>query len=462
MVRKLESFNLNKKEASRISRIYRQAGLDLSIGLEIADLVYYYDQSREIIISALIYPLIENNIIPIVKLRTLFCRQAVLLAEAASEIKNLDLKSLPKKKKDIFYQLKVQSARRMLIWASKDIRVVLLKIVIAIIKLEKKAQPQWKLDQIAQSALLILAPLAERLMLADYHQKLTNYAFKQLKPKEYQKTKKKIRQYLASLSWTPKEIKEKIYRELKKEGLDAQIKSRIKSVYSVYQKLKSKRSNHDWVGFLIITRKKENCYQVLGLINRLFDSKKIKDYIINPKPNGYQSIHAIVQDQNGNFFEVQIRTKEMNQKAEFGPWAHWLYKEGSSFNQRQLVKELSWVRDIAKRIKKNQSKSMEELRINLFKDRIFVRSPKGEIIELPRGASVIDYAFHIHSDLGNNLSGAKVDGKLVKLNYRLKNGQKVEIIMDKKKNGQAPTRDWLEYVKTNKAKEAVSRAIKDR
>lgn len=152
----------------------------------------------------------------------------------------------------------------------------------------------------------------------------------------------------------------------------------------------------------------------------------------------------------------------MNQKAEFGPWAHWLYKEGSSFNQRQLVKELSWVRDIAKRIKKNQSKSMEELRINLFKDRIFVRSPKGEIIELPRGASVIDYAFHIHSDLGNNLSGAKVDGKLVKLNYRLKNGQKVEIIMDKKKNGQAPTRDWLEYVKTNKAKEAVSRAIKDR
>lgn len=141
MVRKLESFNLNKKEASRISRIYRQAGLDLSIGLEIADLVYYYDQSREIIISALIYPLIENNIIPIVKLRTLFCRQAVLLAEAASEIKNLDLKSLPKKKKDIFYQLKVQSARRMLIWASKDIRVVLLKIVIAIIKLEKRHSP---------------------------------------------------------------------------------------------------------------------------------------------------------------------------------------------------------------------------------------------------------------------------------------------------------------------------------
>jgi len=418
----------------------------------------------KLISAILIAPLLAKHRLTEEKIEKKFGREIAFLAKTVAKVKSIDSQDFPKEKTEQRHQAGVKNARKFLLLMSRDIRVILFKIAQQIVNLENSDLPKWRLDQIAQSALLILAPIAERLSLGRAHRRLNKLAFRQLYPDKYRKLNRKLKEIIASFPKKPDQLIKKMESELKRDGLNSQLKYRAKDVFSVSQKLEKNHSRitdlNDLIGIRIITKSQADCYRILGLVNRLWPVKKIKDYISQPKAHGYQSIHVIIELEENHSFEVQIRTKEMERKAEQGPWAHWQYKEGKIENKEKFQEELGWAKELAGRIRKVQAQSFEELKINLFKDRVFLYTPKKEIIELPKGSTPIDFAYQIHSDLGNNLKGAKVNGKLVKLNYKLKNGQVVEIMTDKHGNGQAPTADWLKSAQSEKAKEHIRKAIK--
>jgi GTP pyrophosphokinase len=465
MQSQLEELGLTDKNTqAKIINLIEKADKDISHSFKVADFVKKYDQTQEMIIAALLHDVLESDNVLREEVEKEFNKEISFLVKSVSDVSDIDIDNLPKNKKGAFYQVKVQSARKLLLSAGKDLRVILLKFAEQIINLENNNIPKWKRVEIAKFAEMISAPLADRLLLGTIKSKLQNLAFKTTNNKEFNRIKNNIDKIVESLDFTPNEINELIKEELAKNNIKSKIFYRIKDPYSVNKKVKNNKTTvkklHDLVGFRVITNSQNNCYRILGIVNNLFNSLKIKDYIQKPKPNGYKSIHAIVELENDRPFEIQIRTSKMESMAERGPWAHWHYKESGSKKNSKLDKELSWFKDLAEKIKNLKTNNFEELRINIFQDRIFVYSPDEEIIELPKGSTPIDYAYRIHSDLGNYLTGAKVDGKLVKLSYKLKNGQKVEIIEDKKKLQKRPKLDWLNFVKTNKAIEQIRKHLK--
>jgi GTP diphosphokinase / guanosine-3',5'-bis(diphosphate) 3'-diphosphatase len=466
MEEKLKRLGLtSKKDRQNFIEISKKMpNYKIDHSFKVAKIVSRYDKSKSMILAALYHDILETDIASKEELVKMTNQETVFLIESISNIKEIDIKNLPKNRQDAFYQVKVQSTRKLLLSAGKDIRVVLLKLAEQITNLENRSLPSWQRNQIAKSGLLVLAPLADRLMLQQLKNRIQELAFSTLEPNKYKKLKQNFREYLKTFQFDLEQLTEKIENLLKSENSKFKVKGRTKNIYSIKKKMEEQNLElddlHDLIGLRIIVESKKNCYSILSTISREFPITTVKDYIANPKPNGYQSIHVIASDNQNKEFEIQIRTEKMERLAENGPWAHWHYKEKGSTTSQNLFKENKWFQDLANKLSNAQSDTLEELRINLFQDRIFVYSPQNEVIELPKGSTPIDYAYRIHSDLGNYIKGAKIDGKLVKLNQKLKNGQKVEIVIDKQKNKKRPTRDWLKYVKTEKAKEHIKKSIK--
>ncbi len=362
------------------------------------------------------------------------------------------------KKKISSKKIENENLRKVLIAASKDLRVLLIKICDKLVNLRDLGYlPENRRRIIANECMNVYAPLAYRLGLGKTKSELEDLAFKHIDEKNYKKVElivEKIRNEGEKSIHTLKKIVE---NKIKDNAMDAEVEARIKHLHSIYKKATGKNYNlgsiMDIVGIRIITNSTDDCYKTLKIIHENFRpvQGKFKDYIAMPKPNGYQSLHTSVLDDKGRIFEVQIRTREMHEFAEEGIAAHFIYKNIN--HDRDFDKRLGWLKNIVE----NKEKFLD-MNVDLFGSEIFAFTPQGKVFELPENSTVIDFAYNIHSDLGNHCTGARINGNFASLKTKLNNGDIVEVI---KSNTQIPSREWLKYAATRKAREKIKQFLRD-
>ncbi len=355
----------------------------------------------------------------------------------------------------------IENLRKMFVAMAEDVRVMIMKFADRMHNLQTlDALPPEKRYRIALESLEIYAPIAGRLGMDNMKGELEDLSFKYVYPKEYIRMRqlqderlKGKEKYLETLAKHAKE-------ELKKNNVSViEIKGRNKRLYSLYQKLLRKDNDitkiYDFVAIRILVPTLGDCYATLGILHKIWKPLKgrIKDYISQPKPNGYQSLHTTLFCEEGEVVEFQIRTPDMNQQADFGIAAHWHYDEQGS---RMPKKEVAWAKELAEIQKEvlNKLSDLEEIKVDFLQTRIFVFTPKGDVIDLPEGATAVDFAYHIHTDIGNKCGASIVNDKMVSLNTELKNGDVVEIIIEKNRKG--PNIDWLDFVKTHTARTHIT------
>lgn len=362
--------------------------------------------------------------------------------------------------KDKFY---VENLRKLFFATSEDIRVILIKLADRIHNMRTISHiPKDKQVKVASETLEVYAPIAARLGIGTWKDELEDLSFQIVHPKEYQETKDIQIKELSSRDENVKEMQKYLIHTLKNEGIKfLDISGRVKRLYSLFHKLKKYDGDiskiHDIIALRIITKSTADCYAALGAIHKHFQPVpgRIKDYIATPKPNGYQSIHTTVIGKGGKTFEIQIRTDLMHEEAERGIAAHWFYNEEGKNHpftrglQAPWLKELrAWQENVD-----NPEEFLENLKIDFFKNRIFVYTPKGDIKDLPSGATVIDFAFSVHTDLALHMMGARINGKMASIYDELEKEDVVEII--KNKNPVKISPKWQEYAKTNNAKSKI-------
>jgi len=363
-----------------------------------------------------------------------------------------------------------ENLRKMLLAMAQDFRVVLIKLADRYHNLQTlDALPAAKQKRIALESLEIYAPLAFRFGVSELSKKIEDLAFKYCYPQEYNMILEKVREQYPEREKYLDEIKPYVLTELTKESIKPiEIQTRAKHYWSLYEKLKKYNMNwgtiYDLVAMRIIVTDIEDCYAALGVIHKLWKPLpgRIKDYIALPKPNGYQSLHTTVFCRDGQITEFQIRTQGMHKASENGIAAHWLYTETNKPAQGTKMegKKFDWVSQLGDWQKEisDSTEFLDTLKLDVFSDRIFVFTPRGDVIDLPEGATPVDFAYAIHGSVGDTCSGAKVNKEISSLDQALRNGDMVEIIKDPNRK---PSRDWLMFVKTNTAKVRVRAYLKE-
>ncbi len=422
------------------------------------------------IIAAILHDTLEDTGLPAIEIKKNFGQEVLNLVDSVTKLSHIRIKKswFPTKKlqtEEITeYERQAETLRKMLVAMAKDIRVILIKLADKIHNLETlQYLPESKRERIAKESIEIFAPIAQRLGIANWQGLIEDLAFPYAMPTEFSDLKSlavpeiKIRErYLRKIERTVAQI-------AKKNSIDIQTSFRAKRWYSLYKKLQRYENDitkiHDLVAIRIIVQTVEQCYGMLGVIHSLWKPLpgRIKDYIALPKPNGYQSLHTTVFCDEGKIVEFQIRTFEMDYKANFGIASHWLYKKSKS-DRTSKKDELKWIRefyDAQKNI--NSPEELEDsFKMDLFQDRIFVFTPMGDVKDLPKGATPVDFAYCVHSDLGGSCGGAIVNGKIAPLDRKLENGDIVEII---KRKSARPRPDWLKFVKTQGARSKIKRSV---
>lgn len=357
----------------------------------------------------------------------------------------------------------LENMRKMFLAMAEDARVIFIRLADRLHNMQTLEHvPEHKRERIARETLEIYAPLADRLGMGKLRGVLEDLAFPFVYPEEYEKLQKIIKKQLTEKETYLSKVKYKLGEELKKEGIENfVILARVKQLYSLYRKLIKHNNNfdeiYDLVALRVMVQNVEECYLTLGIIHKLWKPLpgRIKDYIALPKPNGYQSIHTTVFCIDGAITEFQIRTKQMHEEIENTIAPHWAYTEqGKPEEGGKITKKIAWISQM-REWQKNASGTeefLESLKIDIFKNRIFVFTPKGDVIDLPDGATPVDFAYLVHSEVGNHCNGAKVNNKMVQLDYHLKNGDRCEILTQKNKK---PSKSWLDFVKTNYAKSKI-------
>ncbi|MBQ5977420.1 MAG: bifunctional (p)ppGpp synthetase/guanosine-3',5'-bis(diphosphate) 3'-pyrophosphohydrolase [Oscillospiraceae bacterium] len=362
----------------------------------------------------------------------------------------------------------MENLRKMLMAMAKDIRVILIKIADRLHNMRTMAyQSPEKQRSKSLETMEIYAPLAHRLGMQRAKWELEDLALQYLDPDGYREITGSLEQKMPQLESFMDLVKKKIQQRLDEEGIHASIFSRIKHVYSIYRKMYSQKLNLDGIfdlcAFRVIVDTIPDCYNVLGVIHDMFKPVpgRFKDYISTPKPNLYQSVHTTVIGTEGIPFEVQIRTWDMHHTAEYGIAAHWKYKMNDSGASLRLGDEdkFAWVRRLLESQQESDAQDFfHNLKIDMFADEVFVFSPKGDVINLPAGATPIDFAYMIHSDVGNHMVGASVNGRIVTFDYVLQNGDIVEIRTSKSAPG--PSRDWLNVAQSGSARTKIKQWFK--
>lgn len=361
----------------------------------------------------------------------------------------------------------IENLRKMFVAMAEDVRVMIIKFADRVHNLSTLAAlPPDKAKRIALESLEIFAPIANRLGMGEFKGLIEDLSFQFLFPKEYTRVKEIRDRIIAGEEAYLEKVMVKIRKELAQTGIKiAEVHGRRKQLYSLYQKLVKKNwekeAIYDTIALRVIVKSIADCYVVLGNIHHLWRplTGRIKDYISQPKPNGYQSLHTTVFCDQGKIVEIQIRTEIMHQEAEYGVAAHWHYDEQGS---RLPARDISWAKELV-RIQQETLHNMsdiESLKIDFFQNRIFAFTPNGDVIDLPENATPVDFAYHIHTDIGNQASGARVNDQFVSLDTPLKSGDVVEIIIDKNRKG--PASDWLKFVKTHAARGHIKSALKAR
>jgi len=361
----------------------------------------------------------------------------------------------------------IENLRKMFIAMATDLRVILIKFADRLHNLKTLyALPRDKQIRIASEVLEIYAPIANRLGMYEMKGKLEEEAFKYLYPKEYNWLNSLVEKQIKAKEKYLAKIIDFVKQELDSEDIKyLEVKGRVKQFYSLYIKLLEHDKDidrvYDFIAIRIIVADIPACYAVLGIIHKKMKPLKgrIKDYIAQPKPNGYSSLHTTVFTPDGEIIEIQIRTRQMDEEAEYGIAAHWHYDEKGSIKPS---KKNRWIEELTrwqKELTENQ-KYLESLKIDVFRDRIFVFTPKGDVIDLPKGATPVDFAYYVHSDVGTQCAGALINNHIASLDTPLKSGDVIQIITEK--NRKYPSQDWLKFVKTNQAKAKIKSALAKR
>ena len=358
-----------------------------------------------------------------------------------------------------------ESIRKMFLAMADDIRVILIKLADRLHNMRTlQFQSEEKRIKIAQETLDMYSPIAARLGIYWIKHELENTSFMYLQPDEYSKIKNLVSKDIEEREKYVETVKSYIQKKMDENNLKGEVSGRYKYYYSIYQKMIKQNLEfdqvYDIIAFRIILDTIPQCYEALGLVHALWKpiAHKFKDYIGFPKPNMYQSLHTTVVGPIGERIEIQIRTWEMDGVAKSGIAAHWSYKEGKSIDDN-ISKKFSWIQNLVDNQEecKDPVEFLENVRIDLYPDEVYVFSPKGTIKSLPRGATPVDFAYLIHTEVGNQCAGAKVNGRMVPLNFELQTGNIVEIVTAK---GHHPSKDWLKFVKTVKARSRIRQWIK--
>ncbi|MFW5998518.1 MAG: RelA/SpoT family protein [Halanaerobiaceae bacterium] len=411
--------------------------------------------------AALLHDVVEDTKITSEDITREFGEEISLLVDGVTKLTQLKFKSKE--------EHQAESLRKMFLAMAEDIRVVLIKLSDRLHNMRTlEYLTKEKREEKAKETLEIYAPLAHRLGMSRIKWELEDLSFRFLQPDMYQEMAKKV---AANRKEREDEIEEAIdflRNKLKEEGIeDVQIYGRPKHLYSIYQKMQRKEIDfseiYDLTALRVIASSVKECYEVLGVIHEIWNPipGRFKDYIAMPKSNMYQSLHTtVIGPKGGDPLEIQIRTPEMHRTAEYGIAAHWRYKEGKSKRDKDFEDKLTWLRQLLEWQKDLQEphEFMENLKVDLFEDEVFVFTPKGDVISLPSGSTPVDFAYNIHTEVGHSCRSAKVNGKIVPLEYTLNNGDIVEILTSKNNSG--PSRDWLKFVKTSKARSKIKRWFK--
>lgn len=441
-------------------------------GLETAAFIADLRLDAASVAAAILHDTCEDTPCSLGDIRKHFGRQIAFLVDGVTKLGKIRILRrwlvLKDEKELQEFDRQVETLRKMFLAMARDIRIIIIKLADRLHNMQtlQGVAPE-KRERIAQETLEIYAPLADRLGMGQLKGQLEDLAFSYLEKEECEKLKKLIANRLDRKEKYIVRLKKVLLKKLAKEGIKAEVSGRAKHFYSLYLKLKRYDNDisriYDLVAIRVIVSTVEECYQVLGIIHKMWRPLvgRIKDYIAMPKPNGYQSIHTTVFADQGELIEIQIRTRQMHDQAENGIAAHWHYSQKKStldYLRRRSshipAGEIQWVKELARwqGTLADNREMLDSLGLDFFSDRIFVYTPTGDVKDLPVGATAIDFAYAVHTDLGNSITGAKINGRMDKISTTLKNGDIVEIIKGKKP---APKRDWLEVVKTSLARSRI-------
>jgi GTP pyrophosphokinase len=429
----------------------------LSHPLEVAGILAEMKLDAVSVASGLLHDVIEDTHATSDEINEIFGKEITHIVSGVTKLSVLPFSSSKARQ--------AESIRKMILAMADDIRVILIKLADRLHNMRTlKFHSERKREEIAQETLDIYAPIAGRLGIYWIKKELEDSAFMYLQPEEYLKIENLVNQDREEGEKYIETVRNIIRKKMNEHNLNCEIVGRYKYYYSIYQKMISQdltfEEVYDIIAFRIILDTIPQCYEVLGVIHSLWKPvvKKFKDYIGVPKPNMYQSLHTTVIGPFGERIEIQIRTREMDRVAQSGIAAHWGYKEGQHFDEK-LNKAFSWIQNLVENQEnfRDPDEFLENVRIDLFPDEVYVFTPRGEIKTIPRGATPVDFAYLIHTEVGNQCTGAKVNGRIVPLQYELKTGDTVEIITSKKHK---PSKDWLNFVKTVKARSRIRQWIK--
>ena len=428
--------------------------------IEVAIILAGQKLDDDTIVTALLHDTLEDTDATFKEVTELFGLEIAQLIDGVTKLTNLELSSVQAKQAENF--------RKLLLAMSQDLRVLLVKLGDRLHNMRtiKHMRPEKQLSK-ARETMDIFAPLAGRMGMQWMRDELEDLAFKVLNPEARNSI---LRRFInlrdQSEDLIPSIIKD-IRTLLSANYIQASITGREKKPYSIWRKMEEKQQSFsrlsDIYGFRIISENEGDAYRVLGAVHQRWTGVpgRFKDYISAPKSNGYRSIHTTVAGRDGKLVEIQIRTREMNEVAEVGVAAHWSYRDGQRAQNRFSVDPLTWLASLAVRIESEEDdheEFLEHVKLEMFADQVFCFTPKGDVIQLPRGATPIDFAFAIHTRIGSTCVGVKVDGRRVPLWTRLRNGQSVEI---QTATGQRPQATWIDIVITGRAKSAIRRALRE-
>lgn len=423
--------------------------------LAVGDILMGWKLDETTIVAGLLHDTVEDTSINLERVKKEFGESAAFIVDGVSKLGKIKYRGAEDD------QDQAENLRKMIVALSEDLRVVFVKLADRLHNMiTLAALPPAKQKRIALETDEIYAPLAYRLGMQNVSGELQDLAFPYLYPREFEWLKEKVgdayearRKYATRISLPLKDA-------LEKHGLKAEIQFRAKRWSSLYRKLlvhdMDLEKIYDLVALRLVVPNIEECYAALGIIHSLWVPVpgRIKDYIAMPKPNGYRSLHTTIIGPEKKMVEIQIRTKEMHEESENGIAAHWLYKQGAQSPNK--TNELKWVSQLRawqeNYMSSDSEEFLESLKIEFFKHRIFAITPKGEVIDLPSGSTPVDFAYHIHTEIGNNCIGAKINGEIAPLNRELRSGDMVEILTQKNKR---PSEDWLKFAKSSMAKNHI-------
>ena len=440
----------------------------LCVAIILADL----ELDKETIVAGLLHDVVEDTVMTVEQVGEQFGTDVAFLVDGVTKLQHLHLADNSGNKTEAQLEMQAENLRKMFMAMAKDIRVIMIKLADRLHNMRTlKHMPHEKQIRIARETMDIYAPIAQRLGISKIKVELDDLSLKYLEPDVYYDLVDKIAMRKSEREKYIQGIVDEVSEHIKKAGIEAKIDGRIKHFFSIYKKMKNQHKTIDQIYDLfavrIIVDTVKDCYAALGVIHEMYKPipGRFKDYIAMPKANMYQSLHTTLIGSSGQPFEIQIRTYEMHKTAEYGIAAHWKYKESSDGKKpvdQQEAEKMTWLRQILE-WQKEMSDNKEFLSsikndLNLFSDSVYCFTPSGDVKNLPAGSCPIDFAYSIHSAVGNKMVGARVNGKLVNIDYQIKSGDRIEIITSQ--NSKGPSRDWLSIVKSTQARNKINQWFK--